>query len=124
MENGVGLIPASNSRVQGWMALKEALKPQKSPKDRPGLLICEACRGLFDDLTSIQHDEKKPEDCAVDPHDITHAPDALRYYAVTRLMGAERLPDPELSEPGQDRLTDYDEEMTGGDMDEGYLNYG
>lgn len=124
MENGVGLIPASNSRVQGWMALKEALKPQKSPKDRPGLLICEACRGLFDDLTSIQHDEKKPEDCAVEPHDITHAPDALRYYAVTRLMGAERPAAPELPEPGQDHLTDYDEEMTGGDMDEGYLNYG
>lgn len=124
MENGVGIIPASNSRVQGWMALKEALKPMKGDKDRPGLLICKSCRGLFEDLTSIQHDEKKPEDCAVEPHDITHSVDALRYYAVTRLMRAERPVVPELPEPGQDRLTDYDEEMTGGDMDEGYLNYG
>lgn len=124
MENGVGIIAASNSRVQGWMALKEALKPMKSEKDRPGLLICESCKGLYDDLTTIQHDEKKPEDCAVEPHDITHAPDALRYYAVTRLLAADRPVEPDLPELGQDRLTDYDEEMTGGDMDEGYLNYG
>ena len=124
MENGLGIIPASNSRVQGWMVLKEALKPMKSEGDRPGLLICAACRGLFDDLTSIQHDEKKPEDCAVEPHDITHAPDALRYYAVTRLMKAERPQEPEPPEPGQEELTDYDEEMCGGEADEGYLNYG
>ena len=124
MEHGVGILPASNSRVQGWMALKELLKPQRSEQDRPGLLICESCRGLFDDLTAIQHDEKKPEDCAVEPHDITHAPDALRYYAVTRLMKAERVAEPEPPEPGTDRLADYDAEMTGGEIDDGYLNYG
>lgn len=124
MECGVGIIPASNSRVQGWMALKEALKPMKGPKDRPGLLICEACRGLLGDLTSIQHDERKPEDCAVEPHDITHAPDALRYFAVTRLRGADRPAAPEPAEPGREKLTDYDQEMTGGEIDEGYLNYG
>lgn len=124
MENGVGIIPASNSRVQGWMALKEALKPMCSPTDRPGLLLCESCKGLYNDLTSIQHDERKPEDCATEPHDITHAPDALRYYAVTRLMAASMPAGDEPPELGQERLTDYDAEMTGGDMDEGYLNYG
>lgn len=45
--------------------------------------------------------------------------DALRYYAVTRLMKADRPAQPEPLEPGADRLTDYDAEMTGGDMDEG-----
>lgn len=36
MENGVGIIRASNNRVQGWMAVKEMLKPLNSEKDRPG----------------------------------------------------------------------------------------
>lgn len=124
MESGVGIIAASNSRLQGWMALKEALKPMKDPEDRPGLLLCESCRELFGHLTTIQHDEKKPEDCAVEPHDLTHDTDALRYFAVTRLMAAERPAEPEPPELGQERLTDYDEEMCGGDIDEGYLNYG
>jgi hypothetical protein len=50
--------------------------------------------------------------------------DALRYFAVTRTLNAERVytPTPEDYEPMQ--LTDYDEEMTGGDMDENYLTYG
>lgn len=50
--------------------------------------------------------------------------DALRYYAVTRLMAASMPAGDEPPELGQERLTDYDAEMTGGDMDEGYLNYG
>lgn len=124
MENGVGIIPASNSRVQGWMTLKEALKPMRSPTDRPGLLLCESCRDLYDHLTTIQHDEKKPEDCATEPHNLTHDTDALRYFAVTRLMAASMPAGDEPPELGQERLTDYDAEMTGGDMDEGYLNYG
>jgi len=123
MECGVGLIRASNSRVQGWMALKEALKPMKGPEDRPGLLLCESCKGLLGDLQMIQHDEKRPEDCAVEPHEITHAPDALRYYAVTRLPGAERPAESEPPEPGEEALADYDSEMTGGEADDGYLNY-
>lgn len=50
--------------------------------------------------------------------------DALRYFAVTRLLAAEKAAEPDLPELGQERLTDYDEEMTGGYMDETYLNYG
>lgn len=118
-ENGVGLLKASNSRVQGWMALKEALKPLKDPEDRPGLLFCESCKTIFDHLSTIQHAEKDPNDCATEPHFLTHAPDALRYYAITRLM----LPDrPAVQEPPDldgEQVTDYDEAMTGGDVDEG-----
>ena len=36
---GLGLLKASNNRVQGWMAVKELLKPMKSDTDRPGLLV-------------------------------------------------------------------------------------
>jgi hypothetical protein len=27
-------------------------------------------------------DEKNPDDCAKEPHELTHAPDALRYFAI------------------------------------------
>lgn len=124
MECGVGIIRAGSSRVQGWMALKEALKPMQGPGDRPGLVFCESCPGILRDMQSIQHDEKRPEDCAVEPHDITHAPDALRYYAVTRTVAPERPAPAEGPEPEERRVTAYDEEMTGGDVDGGYLRYG
>lgn len=71
-ENGIGLIRASNNRVQGWMATKEMLKPMKSDDDKPGLLISEECRGLLRNLREIQHDDKNPSDCSTEPHDITH----------------------------------------------------
>ena len=44
---GLGLLKASNNRVQGWMAVKELLKPMKSDTDRPGLLVTENCVGLI-----------------------------------------------------------------------------
>ena len=71
-ENGVGLLRASNNRVQGWMALKEMLKPMRSDNDRPGLLVTRDCTGLIRNLPVIQHDAKNASDCATEPHDITH----------------------------------------------------
>lgn len=123
-QNGLGIVKASNSRVQGWMAVKELLKPLRDDNDKPALLITEECKGLIRNLPAIQHDDKNPSDCATEPHEITHILDALRYFAVTRTLNAERVytPTPEDYEPMQ--LTDYDEEMTGGDMDENYLTYG
>ena len=123
-ENGIGLLRSSNSRVQGWMALKELLKPLRSPEDRPGLLFCESCGTIVDNLMSIQHSEKDPNDCAVEPHHITHGPDALRYFAVTRTIVPERAEAVEEAELEDRNVEDYDGAMTGGDMDEGYLSYG
>lgn len=121
-ENGVGLLRAGSSRVQGWMALKELLKPMRGPGDRPGLLIREDCRGLFDALSTIQHDEKRVEDCATAPHGITHICDAARYYAVTRTLGTVR-PGGAGEETDRGGEWDYDAAMTGGDMDAEYLMY-
>lgn len=125
MENGVGILKASNNRVQGWMALKEALKPMKSDQDKPGFLACESCKGLIRNLPAIQHDEKNPSDCATEPHEITHICDAARYFAVTRLLGAELPVKQDAPDPLFDEAeTDYDEEMTGGEMTEDYMAYG
>ena len=34
-------------------------------------------------------DEKNPRDCKKDPHELTHAPDALRYWAIYYKEGAK-----------------------------------
>lgn len=121
-ENGLGLLKASNNRIQGWMALKELLKPMKNDEDKPGLLVTEDCVGLIRNLPVIQHDEKNPSDCATEPHEITHICDALRYYAVTRTLGAEMAP--AMAEDEDDEGMDYDASMTGGEMTENYLMFG
>lgn len=121
--NGVGLIKASNNRVQGWMAEKEMLKPMKNDADRPGLLVTKDCVGLIRNIKNIQHDAKNPSDCATEPHEITHINDALRYFCITRTLGAERA-EPMLDDFDDRDLVDYDDDMTGGDMDQSYLCYG
>lgn len=122
-QNGVGLVKASNNRIQGWMALKEMLKPLHGEKDKPGLLVTSECRGLIRNIMLIQHDEKSPNDCATEPHDITHICDAARYFAITRTLGAEYAPQTDEDEIDSGG-TDYDEEMTGGEADAAYLSYG
>lgn len=119
---GLGLLKASNNRVQGWMAVKELLKPMKSDTDRPGLLVTENCVGLIRNLPSIQHDEKNPSDCATEPHEITHICDAARYFCVTRVLGAQKIEEKIVDD--FDEGEDYDEAMTGGEMTADYLSYG
>ena len=48
--------------------------------------------------------------------------DALRYYAVTRTLGAEMAP--AMAEDEDDEGMDYDASMTGGEMTENYLMFG
>lgn len=124
MENGVGIIRASNNRVQGWMAVKEMLKPLNSEKDRPGLLVTQDCKGLCTNLPAIQHDDKNPSDCATEPHEITHICDACRYFCVTRTLSAEKPVPPKVEDFDSAGMTDYDDEMTGGEMTDDYLTYG
>ncbi len=116
LENGLDLVRANNSRVQGWMALKELLKPMADGK--PGLLVFESCRGLIDDLCAIQHDEKNPSDCAKQPHEVTHRPDALRYFAQLRTLKPEL---PAIQEEDLPRKTEYEAYMTGGGVTGSYL---
>ena len=117
----MGLLRESNNRVQGWMEHKEVLKPLRGDNDRPGLLVTRDCTGLFRNLPVIQHDAKNVSDCATDPHDITHICDSLRYYAITRTLGAQM---PEVREEPENGEVDYDESMTGGEMREDYMAYG
>lgn len=89
--NGLPLSQVSNSRVDGWMCLKEWLKavPDGTGHSIPRLRIFETCTELIACLPMLQHDKHKPNDCATEPHDVTHAPDALRYMMDGRPRPAE-----------------------------------
>ena len=120
LECGLGLVKANNSRVQGWMAVKELMKPMAD--GRPGLMVFASCKGLIDDLMAIQHDEKNPSDCAKQPHELTHRPDALRYFCQLRTLPPEKQEEEEeYFEPR--RLESYNDFMTGGELDDSYLGY-
>ena len=119
-QHGVPLVRASSQRIQGWMVLKEYLRCRED--GRPGMLFFDTCPGIIRDLPALQHDEKKINDCAVTPHEITHGPDAIRYFCLYRALGAQAAP--EETERDEDAGQDYDEFMTGGDAPGGYLDYG
>lgn len=121
MQNGIGLLKASNSRIQGWLALKELMKLRKDGK--PGLIIFSDCKSLIEFLPALQHDTKNPSDCAKEPHEITHAPDALRYFAVMRTMPAIKnaVITPEDDFDDGRNASDYDSVMCGGEPQESYM---
>ena len=48
----------------------------------PRRRIFATCRHLIRTLGLLMTDEKNPRDAARDPHELTHAPDALRYFAI------------------------------------------
>ena len=78
-EHGVYLTKTSNDRVDGWMAVKEWLKVRDG---EPRLRFFPNCRNIIRTLPLLQYDEKKPNDIANTPHELTHAPDALRGFCV------------------------------------------
>jgi hypothetical protein len=48
---------------------------------------------LINYLPQIQTDEKNPNDCATEPHELTHICDALRYFCVSRTRKSEEAVD-------------------------------
>ena len=77
---GLYLTKSNNDREAGWLAIKELLKLDSNGE--PRLKIFNTCRELIKCLPALIRDEKKPTDCDTEPHEITHHPDALRYFAV------------------------------------------
>ena len=119
MTNGVPLVKASNNRVQGWLQVKEFLKD--SPDGRPGLVFFRNCTGIIEDIQAIQADEKNPNDCAKEPHDITHSNDAIRYFCVSRSLPGEM--EKVMEEPDDEPEEDYENTMTGGAATAEYIGY-
>lgn len=89
-ESGIPLTKAKNDRVQGWYDLAEWLKVRADEQgiESSKLRIMENCKNLIRTLPSLQCDEKHPNDISREPHELTHAPDALRYFVAGRPVSA------------------------------------
>ncbi len=116
-EQGILLARASNDRVQGWYNLKEWLKPyevsneankqmiQDNKELDAHLKIFENCVNLIRTLPALRYDGKNPNDCAREPHELTHAPDAIRYFVAGRPIPADMIA------PQGRHDFDYDEQL-------------
>lgn len=85
-ENGIILTKSSNDRESGWFNLKEWLKPYTDEAGAltANLVIFEGCNNLIRCLPAVTYSKKNPNDVATEPHELTHAPDALRYFVAGR----------------------------------------
>lgn len=121
MEMGLPLIRTSNDRVQGWLDVKEWIRPVEEYNEQTGAKTLTArlqiLRGtapnLWRCLKAIQKDEKKPNDAANEPHELTHLPDSLRAFC------AGRPTPPELP-----TVRDYDEPATEEEQIDDYFRWG
>lgn len=102
---GVPLYKVSNDRVQGWWELKDWLKINEYT-GKPRIVIFHCCPNLVRTLPLCQHDDKNPDDVAKEPHEVTHAPDALRYFVSGQPLAAQAL-----NPKDQDMPMEYDEEV-------------
>lgn len=85
-ESGIPLTRAVNDRIQGWLALREWLAPRKDEFGdlTPRLRIFNTCTNLIRTLPALTVSESNPNDVAKNPHELTHAPDAIRYFVAGR----------------------------------------
>lgn len=92
-EHGLHLVKSNNDRIQGWYNVKEWLQPIDVLDEQTGdtiktarLKVASNCHNLIRCLPQLQHDDKRPNDVANEPHELTHAPDAIRYYCSMRTV--------------------------------------
>ena len=89
-EHGIYLTKAQNDRVAGWLDMHEWLKVYSDEQDisTAGLRVMRGCTNLIRCIPLLQFDDKRPSDVATEPHKITHAPDAIRYFCAGRPFAA------------------------------------
>lgn len=85
-EYGLAFTKTANDRETGWLAVKELLRVREGG---PRLSIFSCCREIITCLPALAVDKLRPSDCATEPHSITHAPDALRGFAIYYARPAE-----------------------------------
>ncbi len=78
---GMPMISADDRRVAGWRVVREYLNANDGA---PRLRICRSCRELIRCMSALIYDPSRAEDASGEPHDVTHAPEALRYALMSR----------------------------------------
>ena len=142
MQNNIPLIMADNSRVQGHMLMKEAMAPiplrdpkvkavfeargMEVPRELPGFMVFDSCEKVINDIRDIQADEKNPNDCSKDPHEVTHNVDMVRYFIISRVSSAEHpveVKEDPFAEFEPKKEQGYEDYMTGGEITEDYMGF-
>lgn len=90
-----GLRKADNARITGWRVLREYLKINED--SLPKLMITKNCTNLIRCLPLLTFDADVYEDASDVPHEITHAPEALRYALMSREPRSGFLPEQNVS---------------------------
>ncbi|MBO4898447.1 MAG: terminase family protein [Clostridia bacterium] len=81
-----GLARADNRRIPGWRVLREYLRGSGGRKIR----IFSTCRNLCRTLPALTFDKSGNGDASDMPHEITHAPESLRYGIMSRPQSADK----------------------------------
>jgi len=130
LKNGVPFLKSKNHRINGWLAVKEYLKIVERRDEQTGenyktakLKIFSTCKNLIRCLPQLRHDEREPNDCSKDPHDITHAPDALRYFCTMRTLSPEMPQEYRRDDffSSRERELNTAEDVLGGEIPENFL---
>ena len=82
---GIPLVKAQNNRTQGWLDLKEWLKPiENEGRMTARMRVFQNCSNLIRSIPALLYDEHNPSDVSLEPHQYTHGPDAIRYFVAGR----------------------------------------
>ena len=110
---GVPIVKTSNERGQGCLEIKEYLRLIDIVNEQTGEAKRGAMLQIYDGaapnltrcLTKIQRDDKKPNEYANEPHELTHIVDALRAFCSGRPRPAVMLT------PKDDDTPDLDDQI-------------
>ena len=100
------------------MQLHERLKRIPDPTgdgETARMKIFSTCKNLIRCISTIKADEKNCNDCAKEPHEITHIVDAARYAAVSRTMVPRELD----TRTPEDKMIDEHKKRVFGQMQRG-----
>lgn len=108
-ESGIYLTQSSNDRIDGWMAMHERLHVFE---DEQGVQVAKLrifpqCINLIRTLPQLRYDDKRINDVATEPHELTHGPDAIRGWCVYWTRRASAPAAPPRSDWTKDMLEDY-----------------
>lgn len=107
--NGVILDKANNARIPGWLQMHERLKvinDVDGVSKTARLKIFSTCKNLIRCISTIKADEKNCNDVSSEPHELTHLPDALRYFCAEHTLTSK---EPDMRSSEEKAIANYKE---------------
>ena len=105
-EAGLILTKVNNDLKAGCLAIKENTAHLEGQQSKL-TIYKNSAPNLLNSLKKIQHDDKKPDVYAKDPHELTHSVDALRYYCIYWTHGGRDKKDSKRKKWRADQWEDY-----------------